>query len=68
MKCNIITCINNDDCAILDITNRQPRDWRSCSYFKSQDKADRIEEKKTKEADKPKRKYTKKIKPNKEKK
>lgn len=66
MKCDIITCTRHDDCGILDITNKKPKDWRSCSYFKSQEKADKIEEKKTKEADKPKRK--KKIKANKEKK
>lgn len=61
MKCNVEKCSRREDCAILDIIKKQPKDWRSCSYFRTQEEADKKEEKLSNE-DKPKRKYKKKAK------
>lgn len=35
MKCNIESCQKHQDCGILDITNKIPKDRYSCSYYKS---------------------------------
>jgi hypothetical protein len=34
MKCPITECANHDDCVILDITKKPPKDFKSCSYSK----------------------------------
>ena len=35
MKCKITECSSHDDCAIIDITKKQPENADKCSYFKT---------------------------------
>jgi hypothetical protein len=41
MKCKLTDCSNHEDCIILDITKKQPKDSKSCSYFKTQQQLDK---------------------------
>jgi len=36
MKCSITECVAHNDCGILDITKKQPKNADACSYFKDQ--------------------------------
>jgi hypothetical protein len=33
MVCKITECVCHDDCAIIEITKKQPKDKKECSYF-----------------------------------
>jgi hypothetical protein len=37
MKCIFEKCVFNEDCVILDILNKIPKNEQSCSYFKTQE-------------------------------
>jgi hypothetical protein len=41
MKCNVVECVFRNNCGILEITSKQPKDWRSCSYFTDQKKVEK---------------------------
>lgn len=34
MKCPHITCVNHEDCGILEIIKKIPKTAQACSYFK----------------------------------
>jgi hypothetical protein len=34
MKCPHKTCVNHEDCGILEITKKVPKTAQACSYFK----------------------------------
>lgn len=36
MDCPLTDCVKHNDCGILEITKKIPKDKNSCSYFKDQ--------------------------------
>lgn len=56
MKCLITECANHADCTILGITKKQPKDSKSCSYFKT---PQQVEKKIQKDLQEPKTKKKK---------
>jgi len=48
MKCKIVDCVNHDDCGILEITQKQPKNANSCSYYKDQKHVDKQAKKQAK--------------------
>lgn len=52
MKCQIEECASHDDCGILEIIQKQPKDKWDCSYFKTKMQAEKILQQRAEEVDK----------------
>lgn len=51
MKCQIEECASHDDCEILEIIQKQPKDKWHCSYFKTKMQAEKILQQRAEEVD-----------------